>query len=276
MIALKNLKNGKSTQHESGAVVHKDNGGYQIVRDELGSFGSAYLQYDRKSRSWLFSAPIQGQNELNIVTEGTGEEALEAGLAAWSEATQKPEPVEEPEATPAVEPGEEPSEAAPEYEATWDVAIDVKGGMGPHRLAAAMALAASLGAVTTVTKTKAENGGYKGTTTLHVHGDADTIALVQLALPMFMQEAEKGGWNLSKDASRRTRLAGIHHSLGGFNARAAYARGFAGGVIEALELELEDTNLVDKGSDLDKGAWRLGMDEGKVFGAEQLKELVNA
>jgi hypothetical protein len=127
----------------------------------------------------------------------------------------------------------------------WTYQVITTGGHVQHRVAALSTVIEALGARTFYTQQKGR--GYHGTTIIHAFATADVIATLEVVIPLLVERMEKLGDQVSRQASRASRLAGGHHSAAGCGARRGFFRGFADGIAVRIVKSREEDN--EAGSD---------------------------
>lgn len=124
-------------------------------------------------------------------------------------------------------------EATNEPVTTWRMDVDTTGGLGKHRVHALITVVRGMGGEGFYNQAKGQ--GYKGRLTMTVIAQQSVIDNLKIFLPTVIIQAENLAKGMSRQASREARLAGKHHSIGGFYARAGFLRGFANGIAARIQ-----------------------------------------
>lgn len=135
-------------------------------------------------------------------------------------------------------------EAKPEKIQTWTYAVNVQGGHALHRVAAFFSVVRAMGADGFYTHDKVKGAGYKNdTVTLYVVAQTSVVESLKVFLPLMELQMERLGDLVSKETSRKARLAGGHHSGPGCHARRGFMRGFGDGIATRI---VSDTKQMAK------------------------------
>lgn len=110
--------------------------------------------------------------------------------------------------------------------------VDTKGGFGPYRTLSMLTIARAFGVDGYWTQAKGDR--YHGRLVLHLVGQQGILTHLRAYLPAVVAQAELLAKPVSRAASREWRLAGKHHSAGGWFAKADFMRGFAQGVASMI------------------------------------------
>lgn len=124
--------------------------------------------------------------------------------------------------------GNDEPEADNEEVVEIGIVVDTTGGFGPYRVLAMATVAGGFDVEAFWTQAKGDR--YHGRLVLHLVGQRGLLTHLKAYLPAVLAQAELLAKPISRTVSREWRLAGKHHSLGGFLARADFVRGFATGV----------------------------------------------
>lgn len=189
-------------------------------------------------------------------------------------------------------------EAAPEGIITWEFPVNVQGGHALHRVAAFISVVKAMGAGAFYTHYKPAGQGYKfHEVKIHVAAQPSVVENLKLFLPLMELQMERLGEQVSKEASRESRLKGGHHSGPGCHARRGFMRGFGAGIADRVRQDKEKTAgdtskavvLRDRASEVDEymatnhadlrtvkpqkydhGAWTQGHAAGVAFASPQV------